>query len=102
MSNILFEIIGYLGAFLISVAFLPQTIKLIKNKNTKGLSLICASLYQLGLILFIINASLTPNYPLLAANVFGAIVNTILLSLIVYNLYYKKTNNTIEKEQHHD
>ncbi|WP_339046779.1 SemiSWEET family sugar transporter [Spiroplasma endosymbiont of Colias croceus] len=71
MSNIAIDIIGYIGAFFISVVFLPQTIKLIKTKNTKGLSLISYSIYQIGLTSFIIYASLIKNIPLLAANAFG-------------------------------
>ncbi|WP_174481053.1 SemiSWEET family sugar transporter [Spiroplasma endosymbiont of Danaus chrysippus] len=88
MSNIAIDIIGYIGAFFISVAFLPQTIKLIKTKNTKGLSLISYSIYQIGLTSFIIYASLIKNIPLLAANAFGTVINIILLTLIIYNLYY--------------
>ncbi|WP_308149359.1 MULTISPECIES: PQ-loop domain-containing transporter [unclassified Spiroplasma] len=59
MPNIVIEVVGYVGALLISIAFLPQTIKLIKDKNTKGLSLISYSIYQVGLILFIIYGSIT-------------------------------------------
>lgn len=90
MPSIIIDIVGYVGALLISIAFLPQTIKLVKDKNTKGLSLISYSIYQLGLILFIIYSSIIKNYPLLFANVFGTIVNIVLLTLIVYNLYSKK------------
>lgn len=90
MPSIIIDIVGYVGALLISIAFLPQTIKLIKDKNTKGLSLISCSVYQLGLVLFIIYSSLIKNYPLLFANVFGTIVNIVLLTLIVYNFYSKR------------
>jgi len=72
------DIMGYIGALLISIAFLPQTYKLLKTKNTKGLSLICYLIYHLGLTLFIIYASLaiintgkTSYYPLLIGNAFG-------------------------------
>ncbi|WP_342261439.1 SemiSWEET family sugar transporter [Spiroplasma endosymbiont of Notiophilus biguttatus] len=100
MSNIAIDIIGYIGAFFISGTFLPQTIKLIKTKNTKGLSLISYSIYQIGLTSFIIYASLIKNIPLLAANAFGTVINIILLTLIIYNLYYnkdKKNNLTSKK-----
>lgn len=87
------QIISYIGAFLISVAFLPQTYKLLKTKNTKGLSWISYAIYQIGLIFFIVYASFGENWPLLAANAFGLIVNSALLILIFYNLYkVKKTN----------
>lgn len=83
------DIMGYSGAVLISVAFLPQTYKLFKTRNTKGLSLTTTLIYHLGLTLFIIYASLSDpiNYPLLLGNVFGWVVNIALISLICYNLY---------------
>ena len=98
MSSTTIDIIGYVGAFLISIAFLPQTIKIIKTKNTKGLSLISYTIYQIGLISFIIYGSLINNIPLLAANAFGTIINIILLILIIYNLYYNK-KKTITKNK---
>lgn len=87
------DVMGYLGAAFISIAFLPQTYKLFKTKNTKGLSLISYSIYHIGLTLFIIYGSFTHNYPLLAANAFGWIVNLFLLILICYNLFYQNKNN---------
>lgn len=84
------DIMGYIGAVFISIAFLPQTYKLFITKDTKGLSLTSYSIYHIGLTLFIIYASFTHNYPLLAANAFGWIVNLGLLILICYNLYHNK------------
>lgn len=86
------NVMGYMGAILLSVAFLPQTYKLFKTKNTKGLSLITLLIYHLGLTLFIIYASLSNpiNYPLLLGNIFGWVVNFCLLFLICYNLYQNR------------
>lgn len=93
------DIMGYSGAVLISIAFLPQTYKLFKTKNTKGLSLITTLIYHLGLTLFIIYASLSNpiNYPLLLGNVFGWIVNICLISLICYNLYQQSNSSKKNK-----
>ncbi|MGL5268451.1 MAG: SemiSWEET family sugar transporter [Spiroplasma sp.] len=97
------NIIGYTRALFISIVFLPQTYKLLKTKNTKGLSLIRYLIYHFGLTLFIIYGSFTQNYPLLITNIFGWIVNTYLLFLICYNLYqmnYKNNaNNKIKMEK---
>lgn len=93
------DVMGYLGAILIAGAFLPQTYKLFKTKNTKGLSLITTLIYHLGLTLFIIYASLSNpiNYPLLLGNAFGWIVNICLIGLICYNLYYKDKKKSAQK-----
>lgn len=93
------DVMGYLGAILIAGAFLPQTYKLFKTKNTKGLSLITTLIYHLGLTLFIIYASLSNpiNYPLLLGNAFGWVVNICLIGLICYNLYYKDKKKSAKK-----
>ncbi len=97
------QIINYIGAFLISIAFLPQTYKLIKTKNTKGLSWISYLIYHLGLTFFIVYASFGHNWALLAANAFGWIVNAILLGLIFYNIYKtKKLNKTNNNEKNNN
>lgn len=96
------EIISFISAFFISIAFLPQTYKLIKTKNTKGLSLTSYLIYQFGLTLFIIYASFGKNWPLLAANAFGWLVNCILLALIFYNIYQIKKSNTTKKTKKED
>ncbi|MCL6428637.1 Sugar transporter SemiSWEET [Spiroplasma sp. JKS002669] len=97
------QIINYIGAFLISVAFLPQTYKLIKTKNTKGLSWISYVIYHLGLTFFIVYASFQENWALLAANAFGWIVNAILLGLIFYNIYkVKKLNKANNNENNNN
>lgn len=93
------DVMGYIGAVLISIAFLPQTYKLFKTKNTKGLSLITTLIYHLGLTLFIIYASLSNpiNYQLLLGNAFGWVVNICLIALICYNLYYKDKKSPQKK-----
>lgn len=97
--TVFMNVMGYIGALFISVAFLPQTYKLLKTKNTKGLSLTCYLVYHLGLTLFIIYASFIQNYPLLIANVFGWIVNICLVYLICYNLYQNKNKNNPSKQK---
>lgn len=93
------DIIGYIGALFISIAFLPQTYKLFKTKDTKGLSLTCYLIYHLGLSLFIVYASFTQNYPLLVANSFGWVVNFCLLFLICYNLYHNSRAKNHDKSK---
>ncbi len=45
-----FEIIGYLAGFCISIAFIPQAIKTFKTKDVQGLSRITYSIYNLGIL----------------------------------------------------
>lgn len=76
------DIIGYSAAFLTTVSFLPQVIKIIRTKDTKSLSLGMYLLLTAGIVLWITYGILRNDYVLIIANVF-----TILLTLIV--LIYK-------------
>lgn len=93
------QILGYISAFFISIAFLPQTYKLLKTRNTNGLSLTSYLIYQIGLTFFIIYASFMKNWPLLAGNVFGWVINIFLVSLIIYNLVQIKKANGSKKKK---
>lgn len=98
-------IIGWVGAVCLSIAFLPQTYKLLKNKDTTGLSWISYSIYEIGVILFILYGFKISNWQLFGANLFAFVINTMLLSLIFYNmlknsnlkLFQTKKQKTTEK-----
>lgn len=73
------NIIGYVAAFLTTVAFLPQTIKVIYTKDTKSLSLIGYSLFFVGVLLWEIYGILNEQYPIIIANIITAILTFIIL-----------------------
>ncbi len=50
----LFEGIGYLGGLALSVSFIPQAWKTFKTKDVAGLSLGMYSIYNLGVLCWII------------------------------------------------
>lgn len=50
MSTFIGEFFGFLGGFCFAFAFLPQTIKTIRTKNVKGISLMSYIIYVVGAI----------------------------------------------------
>ncbi|BET38926.1 SemiSWEET family transporter [Spiroplasma ixodetis] len=88
--NIFIEILGYLAAICIPLAFLPQTIKLIKTRNTSGLSIFSYSIYQLGGLTFLIFGILHNDIPMITCQTITAILNFIIIGIIVNNLIKQK------------
>jgi MtN3 and saliva related transmembrane protein len=75
-------ILGYSAAVLTSLSFLPQVIKLIRFKNTQGISLLMYSFFSLGILLWLLYGILLKEWPIILANIF-----TLACSLII--LFYK-------------
>lgn len=74
-------IIGLVAASLTTFAFLPQSIRAIKTKHTKDISLPMLVMLEIGVVIWIIYGSLISDIPLLAANTISFIFVTITLVL---------------------
>jgi len=62
-------VIGLVAASLTTFAFLPQSIRAIKTKHTKDLSLPMLIMLEAGIIIWIIYGLIISDIPLLAANI---------------------------------
>ncbi|MBK8809012.1 MAG: SemiSWEET transporter [Bacteroidales bacterium] len=76
------EIIGILAATLTTTSFIPQAYKIIKTKNTDGISLSMYIFFSLGVLLWLIYGIFLNNLPIIIANSI-----TLCLALII--LYFK-------------
>lgn len=74
-------LIGLIAASLTTFAFLPQSIRAIKTKHTKDLSLITLIMLEIGVIVWIIYGALISDIPLLSANIISFVFMTITLYL---------------------
>ncbi len=79
MNNTL--IIGLIAASLTTFAFLPQSIRAIKTKHTKDLSLPMLVMLEIGVVVWIVYGSMISDIPLLAANTVSFIFVSITLVL---------------------
>ena len=79
MDNTL--IIGLIAASLTTFAFLPQSIRAIRSKHTKDISLSMLIMLEIGVIIWIIYGSMISDIPLLAANTISFIFVSITLAL---------------------
>jgi len=76
------EMIGYLAAFFTTVSFIPQVVKVIKDKQTRNISLQMYLIFTLGILCWLIYGILLFSQPIILANTF-----TLVFALII--LYYK-------------
>lgn len=88
--TIIITILGYIAALFVSVAYLPQTIKIIKLKKADEFSLLFISLLIFGLLLFVIYGYFISAIPLI-------IESTISIALLMPIIYYNKKKGTKTK-----
>lgn len=74
-------LIGLVAASLTTFAFLPQSIKAIRTKHTKDLSLPMLLMLETGIIIWIVYGFIISDIPLLAANFISFIFITVILFL---------------------
>ena len=60
--------IGFIAAFLTSIAFIPQVIKVIRDKQTEGVSLSMYLIFVSGVFFWIIYGFLIKDMAILIAN----------------------------------
>lgn len=78
-----FVIIGYLAAFFTAVSFLPQSIKTIKTREVRGLSVLTYLFLFLGSISWLVYGSLQSDMPLIVTNSLTTIFSGIILFFIL-------------------
>ena len=76
----IFEIIGFMGATLTTISFLPQVTKIYKTKSTKDISLAMYIAFALGVTCWLIYGLGINSRPVIYAN----IVTLILVSMVLY------------------
>jgi MtN3 and saliva related transmembrane protein len=80
------EIIGYLAAFFTTISFIPQVVKVIKDKQTRNISLQMYLIFTVGILMWLIYGILIFSLPIIMANTFTLVFAIIILS---YKLKYK-------------
>ncbi len=71
--------IGLLAAFFTTIAYIPQTIKLLKTKDTKAISLGMYSLITVGLMLWFVYGVLLGDLPIMVANGITVVLSSVIL-----------------------
>lgn len=87
MENVvLIDVIGWVGATLLAICSIPQTLLSIKQKHSDGVSSLFLMLWYFGTLLtgIYVAVETSSNYPLMA----NYLINFIMLQVIVYYKYF--------------
>ena len=77
------EIIGFAAAFLTTIAFVPQVLKVFKTKSVEGLSLTTYLLYVSGLALWFTHGINLESLSMIVGNFISVILTLIILFFII-------------------
>ena len=77
------EYIGGLAAECTTLCWVPQAVKIIREKQTKGISLVTQVVFTAGLALWFTYGLLLTNWPLMLANAVTLVLSVIILILKV-------------------
>ena len=75
------DIVGYFAATLTTVSFYPQAYKIIKTRDTAGISLVMYSVINVGLVLWLVYGIMVGDMPIILANSFTLVASLAILIL---------------------
>jgi MtN3 and saliva related transmembrane protein len=80
------EHLGYIAGFLTTVSFLPQALKTLKTRCTKGISISMYALFVMGVLIWTIYGFLHDNKAIFIANSVTFIFSLPILLIALKNL----------------
>lgn len=75
------ETIGYIGAFLTTVSFIPQAVKTIRTRDTRGISLEMYSVFTLGVACWLAYGIVLGSWPMILSNIVTLGLSSTILAL---------------------
>lgn len=79
------QILGFVAAVCTTGSFIPQALKTISTKDTKGISLGMYVMFVLGVTLWLVYGIVINDLPLILANIITLILS---LTILIYKLRY--------------
>ena len=77
----LIDVIGASGATLTTVCWLPQALKVIREKETRALSLPATAAFTLGVVLWLIYGLAIGDWPLIGSNAITLMLMAVILAM---------------------
>jgi MtN3 and saliva related transmembrane protein len=84
-SASLINLVGAAGAMLTTLCWLPQALKVIREKETRALSLPATGAFTLGVMLWLVYGLAIDDWPLIGSN---AVTLTLMAPILVMKLRY--------------
>ncbi len=86
------QILGWVATFLFSVMIIPQMIKTIKTKDTRGVSLLLFVIYLIANIIALVYAFMINQFPLIIKYIIALITTVFYIGL--YSFYFQRRKET--------
>ncbi|MGL1893653.1 MAG: SemiSWEET transporter [Spirochaetaceae bacterium] len=80
------NLIGFVAAICTTVSFVPQALKTILTKDTKGISLGMYIMFVIGVILWLAYGIFIRDFPLIIANCITLMLS---MTILIYKLRYR-------------
>ena len=77
----LIDVIGATGAALTTLCWLPQAMKVIREKETRALSLPATAAFTLGVVLWLIYGLAIGDWPLIGSNAVTLVLMAVILAM---------------------
>ncbi|HWM47033.1 MAG TPA: SemiSWEET transporter [Xanthobacteraceae bacterium] len=81
MQTTLVDLIGISGAALTTVCWLPQAIKILRERDTRAISLPATAAFTLGILLWLIYGLALVDWPLIGSNIVTLALMSVILGL---------------------
>jgi len=85
------DFIGYIGAFMTTAAFFPQTLQVIRTRDTRSISLAMYILFTTGIGFWLVYGLMIESFPIVISNTI-----TIILSSIILYMKIKEPKATLD------
>ncbi|MBX2809204.1 MAG: SemiSWEET transporter [Cellvibrionaceae bacterium] len=85
------DYIGFIAAFLTTIAFLPQVLQVIKTRSTGDLSLGTYSFFWTGVVMWMVYGIVQGDPAIIIANGITAVLAGIVLIYVISNNLHKHT-----------
>ncbi len=85
LSIMSIEVLGFIAAFFTTSSFLPQVLKIIKTKDTSGISLLMYSFFSFGVFLWLVYGVIIDRPSIYICNIITLILALSVLILKIKN-----------------
>ena len=86
----MYDFLGYLAAFMTTVSFLPQVIKIYKEKSAKSISSKTFYIFSLGILCWLLYGIALDSMPMIISNTVTMILSA---AIIVLKHRYKENDS---------
>jgi MtN3 and saliva related transmembrane protein len=93
MTEQIISYIGYAAATLTTLSFVPQAVKIIRTRDTDGISVEMYAAFTLGIFLWLTYGILKGDVPIIAANSVTLALASVILFLTIRYSSHKPNND---------